>query len=1210
MTNIIKFFIGNSILLAVYYITAHFTLSLGLPPAGATPVWVPAGLSLAAVLIWGYRLLPAIFIGDFIIGVELVGLNDTTSIIICILIGAQAMGHAWLATWLLYRFKLWPTLLIKESNIIKFFLISAGISLLLVTFLFAIAELALGVLAPNEFLKVLFTWWAGGAIGVVIFTPLVLILFAKPRQEWNRRLYSVASPLILLFVLLIGILFFLRDYEEKIRHDKFDENITVVHETIENELLKNQLLLKAMRAYFKNSSDVSAIQFSGYMNDLSDYQGSIKGAAWVDYIPHHERYDYEQERGRKIVEINAKGVPLVANNRDHYLVKKYSQISNNYLKKLDKHSVLNLFDLCFTPERAAICNKTIRTKQPMILPPVLDHFEDSQRFVFILPVMLKNDVMGLVAHMYEYQSLFNVISQSVSTSWLNLTITDITNNKNSHVLFDSQDNSQAVNLIDEIPLLKVKTIEIGGRIWQLQYQPSQKFVATYSNWSLYWIMTSALIILSLIIVFLLAMTGRIRQVNLDVDEKTRQIRQNSKLLADSEEKYRNLVENVNGEYFIYQHDVDGVFTYVSPSIESILGYSSNAFLKHYFTYMPDTKINNQVERHTKETLEGAESQSYELEIFHKSGQLKILKVMETATYDDNGNVLGVHGLARDITKSKKEHLELEKLSLAVQHSPNAIIITDSNGVIEYVNPQFSIITGYTSLDVLGKKPNILKSGLMPDTIFEDLWNTLLLGKEWRGEVHNRKKNGDLYWAQEHICPLFDDDNKVSHFIATQEDVTEARELNENTSYQASHDLLTGLINRREFELRLDRIIKSVKDDHAEHALCFMDLDQFKIVNDTCGHVAGDELLRQIGDLLQANVRQRDTLARLGGDEFSLLMEHCGIEQAYDACQKIINVLANFRFHWEEHIFTIGISIGLAQINKHIQDSHEILGHVDGACYAAKDAGRNRVEVHTEDSARLKKRKGEIQWNNEINEALDTNRFELYCQPIVALQDSDIGISYEVLLRLRMPDNTVIPPGAFLPAAERYNSITRIDRWVIEHTLRWISTHADQLNHIKSLSINLSGQSLGDEAMLGFIIKTFQQGDVPAEKIKFEITETAAIANLRDATVFMKTLSELGCRFALDDFGSGLSSFAYLKNLKVDVLKIDGMFVKDMLEDPIDFEMVKSINDIGHVMGLETIAEFVENDEIADKLREIGVDYAQGYTFGYPMPIDTILSDKS
>ncbi|HSG92656.1 MAG TPA: EAL domain-containing protein, partial [Methylotenera sp.] len=374
-----------------------------------------------------------------------------------------------------------------------------------------------------------------------------------------------------------------------------------------------------------------------------------------------------------------------------------------------------------------------------------------------------------------------------------------------------------------------------------------------------------------------------------------------------------------------------------------------------------------------------------------------------------------------------------------------------------------------------------------------------------------------------------------------------------------------------------------------------------------GHIAGDELLRQIGALLQGNIRSRDTIARLGGDEFVILMEHCSIEQAYKACEGVISLLQDFRFHWENYNFTIGVSIGLTLIDLNTKDSTEAMRNVDNACYAAKDSGRNRVEVHTEDSARLQKRRGEIQWSAEISEALDQDRFLLYVQPIVPVDPAQSGLSYEVLLRLRRRDGSLSPPGAFLPAAERYNSMTRIDRWVVNKVFAWLRQNANSISHIDRLSINLSGLTLSDENMLNYIHDAVKALPVPANLICFEITETAAIANLRAATVFIERLGALGVSFALDDFGSGLSSFGYLKKLRVDSLKIDGMFVKDMLQDPLDFEMVKSINEIGHVMGLTTIAEFVESPAILHKLREIGVDYAQGYSIGVPAPIETLLS---
>ncbi|MDT8311839.1 MAG: EAL domain-containing protein, partial [Methylophaga sp.] len=367
------------------------------------------------------------------------------------------------------------------------------------------------------------------------------------------------------------------------------------------------------------------------------------------------------------------------------------------------------------------------------------------------------------------------------------------------------------------------------------------------------------------------------------------------------------------------------------------------------------------------------------------------------------------------------------------------------------------------------------------------------------------------------------------------------------------------------------------------------------------------MLRQVGNLLQANIRSRDTIARLGGDEFVILMEHCSIEQAFTACEGVLSLLEDFRFYWEGYNFTIGASIGLTVIDMHTKDGTEAMRDVDNACYAAKDSGRNRVEVHTEDSARLQQRRGEIQWSAEINEALDEDRFLLYAQPIVAVDPAKSGLSYEILLRLRRRDGSLSLPGAFLPAAERYNSITRIDRWVVNKTFDWLSLNAAAISHIDRLAINLSGLTLGDENMLNYIHDAVAALPVAADKICFEITETAAIANLQAATLFIERLGALGVRFALDDFGSGLSSFGYLKKLRVDSLKIDGMFVKDMLNDPLDLEMVKSINEIGHVMGLATIAEFVESPAIFNKLRDIGVDYAQGYSISKPAPIEALLS---
>lgn len=433
-----------------------------------------------------------------------------------------------------------------------------------------------------------------------------------------------------------------------------------------------------------------------------------------------------------------------------------------------------------------------------------------------------------------------------------------------------------------------------------------------------------------------------------------------------------------------------------------------------------------------------------------------------------------------------------------------------------------------------------------------------------------------------------------------EDVTEARELSETITYQASHDALTGLANRVEFDRYVKQAMELVRTDGSEHVLCYLDLDQFKLVNDTCGHLAGDELLRQLGLVLKKHIREQDFIARLGGDEFGILMYYCSLNDAFLLCEKLRDTIRDFRFHWEGKNFSIGVSIGLSVINKTSGSAVNLFKEADAACYAAKDKGRNRIHVYSPDDEDLALREGEMQWVEKIRLGLENNSFCLYGQPIVLISREDEGLHFETLIRYRDESGRIIPPNAFLPAAERYGLAPAIDRWVIGSIFEFIATTPDFMDTLSLCSINLSGLSLGDEAVLTFIFKQFAKWQIPTHKICFEITETAAIANLSAAIKFINSLKEYGCLFSLDDFGSGLSSFAYLKNLPVDYLKIDGFFVKDILDDKVDLAMVKAINEVGHVMGKKTIAEFVENEEIFNLLNELGVDYAQGYGISKPV----------
>jgi diguanylate cyclase (GGDEF)-like protein/PAS domain S-box-containing protein len=463
------------------------------------------------------------------------------------------------------------------------------------------------------------------------------------------------------------------------------------------------------------------------------------------------------------------------------------------------------------------------------------------------------------------------------------------------------------------------------------------------------------------------------------------------------------------------------------------------------------------------------------------------------------------------------------------------------------------------------------------------------------------RNGNIIWVRE-TARLVNGENNSSHFLLVCEDITETRRLTEKIAYQAAHDELTGLVNRRQFDIHIQNLVTQAQIENSVHVLCYLDLDQFKVVNDTCGHLAGDELLRQLGDLLKQQVRKSDVLARLGGDEFGILMSNCSLEQASLTGDKLRHTIRDFQFAWENRSFSVGVSIGIAPINRTSGNAVDILKEADAACYAAKEKGRNRIHIFSPDDEELAERQGEMQWVEKIRVGIEQNRFQLYGQLIVPILENDQGLHFETLLRYQDENGNIIPPGAFLPAAERYNMAPSLDRWVIATLFQYLGSTPGFIERLELCSVNLSGLSLSDENMLNFIGEQFRKWQIPTYKICFEITETAAISNLSCAKDFIDTMRRKGCSFSLDDFGSGLSSFAYLKNLPVDFLKIDGLFVKDILEDKVDWTMVKAINEVGHVMNKKTIAEFVENQNIFDLLKSLGVNYAQGYGIAKPVPL--------
>jgi len=557
--------------------------------------------------------------------------------------------------------------------------------------------------------------------------------------------------------------------------------------------------------------------------------------------------------------------------------------------------------------------------------------------------------------------------------------------------------------------------------------------------------------------------------------------------------------------------------------------------------------------------------------------------------------------------------EKERVQVTLESLGDAVITTDENSVIDYLNPVAEKLTEMPREQAIGKRldevfkiydEQSMKRIRVPISkcLFEKEVITLTQN------ITLKSPSGVEYGVQYTAAPIRKANGDVLGVVLVFSNVSDMRNLTRKIAYQATHDALTGLVNRPEFEKRLERALAKAKETKTVHALCYLDLDHFKIVNDTAGHGAGDDLLRKLTSLLSSKIRSRDTLARFGGDEFSLLFDNCPLDKAKKIADSLVASVKNFSFEWEGKKFDLGVSIGLVAVTADVNTTAELMSQADVACYSAKSMGRNRVQVYERDGEVKNNHHKEIRRVAELSDALKCNRFQLYGQEIVPLDENntDFDSSHELLLRTINENGEIESPKHFISAAERYCMMASIDRWVIKTALESYDTTFAK-GHRALVTINLSGNSLTDDDLQKYICDLINETEVSPDRICFEITEMTAISNLAHAKQFILNLKKVGFSFALDDFGSGLSSFTYLKNLPVDYLKIDGSFVQDMAKDRIDHAMVAAINQVGHIMGIKTIAECVESKEIIQQLKDLNVDYVQGFAIAKPKPL-TLLSN--
>jgi len=549
---------------------------------------------------------------------------------------------------------------------------------------------------------------------------------------------------------------------------------------------------------------------------------------------------------------------------------------------------------------------------------------------------------------------------------------------------------------------------------------------------------------------------------------------------------------------------------------------------------------------------------------------------------------------------------------------DTLLVIDTSYTIQKVNEATCSLLNYSAEELTGQPVDIIfynpddnpfQGRMLPKIVKENQIKNY--------EVTYRTKGGEKVPVLLSCSAMKTEDNSLKYIVCTAKDISELKKADERLKIQAlkmehlaKHDLLTGLPNRYYFEEQTRELINNIGITHQEHALLFLDLDKFKVINDTCGHLAGDQLLREVSSLFKEVIRETDVVARIGGDEFGIILKDISISLACEIAERIYKTVKEYRFIWEERVFSIGVSIGLTKIDSTHKRFEDLLSTADKCCYIAKEKGGNRYYLFSEDDQDLSQHNVEVKWLPTITQAIQENQFQLYYQPIVAASTELPFSWYEILLRMLDSNGRLIMPGSFLPAAERYNMMPTIDRWVISHFFSIYNKHFSGKSQKILFNLNISGASINDETFRSFIKTELEKYNVPADRVCFELTESIAFSNLYKTNHFIQQLRELGCRFALDDFGSGFSSFEYLKYLPVDYIKIDGSFIKNIASSQLDTSLVSAINQIAQTLNLLSIAEYVESEEIYYKLKEIGIDYAQGYWVGKPQPLQKLYNSLS
>ncbi len=1140
----------------LYYVAGWLTFPLAWNHGYLAAVWPPAGIGLGAVLLWGTTVLPGIYLAELLLHHEMFQLSDTPfKQLVFFLEPLSAVLRTWLGSFLVRRFAGFPNLLVSIRSILLFFFFSGAVASILPNVMRISALDVFGILHGYGFILAFLTGCLGDCSGIAVFTPLFFIAFNKSHRIWRQRIFSLGLPLILIFLVVAMGYLYVQGKENARLHGLIRNQAESVKNGLQDDFKVHLSILNRFKNLLSFKVLDGAIFRINARTDLREHP-DIARLEWLSAVKVNQGYHFQSQ--------------FTEASQIHH--SEFNPVSESVNKLSMDQDVVTVMG----------------GKQYLVAVPIYETGANSC-----------NCLKGVVAGVFDINLFLNNVMLRGNYRHISLKLTDDV----SHPKLSSIFGLNAEETGDGLGLTKLETLNFGNQHWFLQVTPNKNFFVEYHSWASWQLLVGGMFLTGFMSIGLLVLTGNTELVAAQVDKRTQELRRSNVKLAARERQFRKLVQTQSA--IVWRADpVTFQFVFVSAEAVSILGYPIRQWLEETDFWQKHLHEDDK-ETVLKSCAEGrisTKNQSYDLEYRMIAADGHIVWLRDIATLVVEGGVITeLYGFMIDITRQKHSEEQL-RLAANTFESQQGIMITDKDANILRVNKAFTQITGFSAAQVIGANPRILKSGRHDHDFFRDYWEQLTTKDKFEGEIWNRRKNGEVYPEWQTVTAVRNSLGEVSHYVSVFSDITEKKDAENKIHSMAFYDPLTNLPNRRLLLDRFDQEIAIAKRHKQYGAVLYLDLDHFKILNDSQGHLVGDELLIQVAQRLASVLREEDTPARLGGDEFVVLL-HANSESLEAAADHAIVVAEKIReqlnapFALGQYHHQIGTSIGVALFPEGQDSPDGVLQQADTAMYRSKSSGRNAInffQPSMQEAADLR-----LSLEQDLRGAIDKGRFILCYHPEM---DNDFNmVGAEALIRWEDNIKGRLSPADFIPVAEESNLILTIGKWVLMEVCSQIKIWDDAgLSGLPYVAVNVSSRQFRQQDFVDQVKYALESTGIAPSRIAIELTESVMIVDTQDTIDKMNALKSLGVSIAVDDFGTGYSSLVYLKQLPLDVLKIDRGFVRDILNDSSDAVIVETIISMAKHLGIKVIAEGVETAEQLEFLKQKGCSIFQGYYFDQPL----------